>query len=68
MCYCEHCRENFKRSAGSTCRGANGRAGRNRRASITDWQQQRLLELYRLWDGEIRKINPAARLLPQRRG
>ena len=27
------------------------------------WRQQRLFELWRLWDGEIRKINPQARYI-----
>lgn len=30
-----------------------------RRAYIT-WRQQRLFDLWRLWDGEIRKINPGS--------
>ena len=34
----------------------------------TDWRQQRLFELWQLWDGEIRKINPAARYIPNTGG
>ena len=34
-----------------------------RRAYIV-WQQERLFELWRLWDAEVRKINPDSRVIP----
>ncbi len=39
-----------------------------RRAKYIDWRQQRLFELWRLWDSEIRKLNPAARYIPNSGG
>jgi hypothetical protein len=59
MCYCEHCQSNFKESAGLDLPRTNDPLDPGRRAYII-WRQQRLFALWRLWDGEIRKINPAA--------
>ncbi|MFI5459496.1 MAG: hypothetical protein ACHRXM_29065 [Isosphaerales bacterium] len=33
-----------------------------------EWQQQRLFELWRLWDAEVRKINPDSRVIPNAGG
>ncbi len=68
MCYCEHCRENFKQPAGSTCRAPTNPQDPARARITSIWQQQRLFELWRLWDGEIRKINPDARYIPNAGG
>jgi hypothetical protein len=62
-CYCEHCQRNFKAFSGIEIpRGAN--ANPEARAQFTAWQRQRLLELYKLWDGEIKKRNPEAAFFP----
>ena len=46
---------------------AHQRIRRIRRgAHIIVWHQQRLFELWRLWDGEIRKINPERATSPMR--
>lgn len=80
MCYCEHCRRNFKqfsgydlpampdtsgaaRASGSSRRGAAG-ASDEVRSKFTAWRNQRLFELYSLWDAEIRKRNPDAVYFP----
>jgi hypothetical protein len=59
MCYCEHCRSNFKAFSGKELPRSNNPQDAARR-DYTVWRQQRLFELWRLWDGEIRKINPNA--------
>jgi hypothetical protein len=67
MCYCEHCRTNFKSATGMELPRTNDPQDAARRAYI-GWRQQRLFELWRLWDGEIRKINPGARYIPNTGG
>ncbi len=62
MCYCEHCRQNFKDATGLELPRTNDPQDARRRAYIV-WRQQRLFELWRLWDGEIRKINPESRFI-----
>ncbi len=62
MCYCEHCRQNFKDASGLELPRTNDPQDARRRAYIV-WRQQRLFELWRLWDGEIRKINPESRFI-----
>jgi len=67
MCYCEHCRASFKAATGLELPRTNNPQDPARRAYI-GWHQQRLFELWRLWDSEIRKINPAARYIPNTGG
>jgi putative glycosyl hydrolase-like family 6 (GHL6) protein/glycosyl hydrolase family 42 (putative beta-galactosidase) len=63
MCYCEHCQRNFRAAAGLDLpRTSDDAQGRARRAYLA-WQEQRLFELWRLWDREIRAINPHARFI-----
>ncbi|MBI3682914.1 MAG: beta-galactosidase trimerization domain-containing protein [Acidobacteria bacterium] len=59
MCYCRHCQANFRKAAGHGLPRTNNPLDQARRAHI-EWRQQRLFELWRLWDAEIRKINPNA--------
>jgi hypothetical protein len=67
MCYCEHCQSNFKSASGMDLPRTNDPQDPARRAYM-GWRQQRLFELWRLWDGEIRKINPGARYIPNTGG
>jgi hypothetical protein len=67
MCYCEHCRANFKHASGFELPITNDPRDAARRAYIL-WRQQRLFDLWRVWDGEIRKINPDARVIPNTGG
>ena len=59
MCYCEHCQKNFKAFSGLDLPRTSNPQDPARRQYIV-WRQERLFELWRLWDGEIRKINPNA--------
>src|SRR5207237_553928 len=63
MCYCEHCRRNFKAATSLDLPRTNSPQDPSRKAYI-EWHQQRLFELWSLWDSEIRKINPAACYIP----
>jgi hypothetical protein len=67
MCYCEHCAKNFRAATGLDLPRTNNPQDPARRAYI-GWKQQRLFELWMLWDGEIRKGNPAARYIPNTGG
>jgi hypothetical protein len=62
MCYCEHCRRNFRDYCGLQLPRRSDPRDPERRQYLR-WRQQRLFELWRLWDGEIRKINPRARFI-----
>ena len=67
MCYCEHCRRNFKTWSGQELpRTANRQDPAHRQYML--WRQQRLFELWYLWDAEIRKINPNAAFIPNTGG
>jgi hypothetical protein len=67
MCYCEHCRKNFKESSGLDLPRTNNPQDSARRAYIL-WHQQRLFDLWQLWDREVRKINPDSCVIPNTGG
>ncbi len=59
MCYCEHCRQNFRAASGLDLPRTNNPQDSARKQYIV-WRQQRLFELWRLWNEKIRAINPGA--------
>ena len=62
LCYCDSCRKQFGdryRQALPRAADMNDPAYRN----WIEWSNGRLFELWRLWDGEIRKIRPGARYI-----
>lgn len=67
MCYCEHCRKNFRDASGHELPRTNDPQDPARRAFIV-WHQQRLFDLWRLWDTEVRKINPDSCVIPNTGG
>jgi hypothetical protein len=67
MCYCEHCQRNFKAATGCELPRTDDPQDPARRAHIL-WQQGRLFELWRLWDDEVRKINPDSCVIPNAGG
>ena len=67
MCYCRHCRENFRTYCGMDLPHTSNPHDPARRNYIL-WREQRLFELWSLWDAEIRKINPAASFIPNTGG
>jgi Hypothetical glycosyl hydrolase 6 len=66
-CYCEHCRTNFRAATGHELPRTDDPQNAARRAYVL-WEQQRLFELWRLWDAEVRKINPDSRVIPNAGG
>jgi hypothetical protein len=67
MCYCEHCRLNFKEASGLDLPRTTNPQDPARRAYIL-WRQQRLFDLWRLWDGAVRQINPNSCVIPNTGG
>lgn len=63
MCYCEHCRRNFSEFSGGMDLPRDGSPAEVR-ARYAAWHRQRLLELYKLWDGVVRANNPEAAYFP----
>jgi hypothetical protein len=67
MCYCQHCQENFHAATGQALPHTSNPQDQARRAYIL-WRQQRLFELWRLWDTEVRKINADSCVIPNTGG
>lgn len=67
MCYCEHCRKNFKDTTGLELPRSNNPQEQAGREYIL-WRQQRLFDLWQLWDREVRKINPNSCVIPNTGG
>jgi len=67
MCFCEHCRRNFREATGHELPRSNDPQQPARRAYIL-WRQERLFELWRLWDAEVRKLNPDSCVIPNTGG
>lgn len=67
MCYCAHCAKNFKAATGHDLPRTNDPQQPARRAYIV-WRQQRLFDLWQLWDGAVREINPNSCVIPNTGG
>jgi hypothetical protein len=67
QCFCEHCRKNFHDSSGFDLPRTADPQDPARRAYIL-WRQQRLFDLWRLWDDSVRKINPNSCVIPNTGG
>jgi hypothetical protein len=59
MCFCEHCTKNFHDFSGMALPRTLDPQDPSRRQYLI-WHQQRLFELWRLWNDRIREINPNA--------
>ncbi|KAA6463399.1 hypothetical protein DYQ86_06575 [Acidobacteria bacterium AB60] len=59
MCYCQHCRDNFKTFSGLDLPTTSDPQDPARRQFIL-WNQNRLFDVWRLWNDKIRAINPGA--------
>jgi hypothetical protein len=62
VCYCEHCRRNFFDAYHMDLPRTTNSGDPARRNYIV-WHQQRLFDLWRLWDDTIRKVRPTARYI-----
>lgn len=67
MCYCEHCSRNFHAATGFDLPRTTDARDPGRRAYLL-WRQQRLFDLWQLWDAEVRKINPDSCVIPNTGG
>jgi hypothetical protein len=67
LCYCEHCRDDFRAATGHELPRTEEPRDPARRA-YTLWQQRRLFELWRLWDAEVRRIQPGSCVIPNTGG
>ena len=67
MCYCAHCRRNFAQAYGLDL-PLRVDAQDPRWRAYVGWYQERLFAVWRLWDAEIRAINPGARFIPNAGG
>ena len=63
ICYCESCKRTFKAATGMDLPRTRDLQDPAWRAYIL-WRQDRLFDLWQLWDREIRSINPRARQIP----
>jgi hypothetical protein len=63
VCYCDSCRRQFRQFCGLELpRTTDARRDEAYRKWV-QWSDGRLFELWRLWDAEIRKVNPNARFI-----
>ncbi len=66
-CYCEHCRANFRAACGRDLPPTDSPLEPAHRDYVV-WRQDRLFSLWRLWDAEVRKINPDSCVIPNTGG
>lgn len=68
ICYCRHCQENFRAATGQELPRLSTPEASAGRPDYLLWRQQRVFELWQLWDAEVRKINPDACVIPNTGG
>ncbi len=66
-CYCVHCQSNFKAATGLALPVTDDQRDPSRHAYVL-WRQERLFELWRAWDGAVRRINPDSCVIPNTGG
>ena len=67
QCFCGQCVKNFKEAAGLELPRTDNPQDPARRAYIL-WRQQRLFDLWQLWDRAVREINPDSCVIPNTGG
>jgi hypothetical protein len=67
LCFCAHCERSFRAASGLDLPRTHDLEHPSARPHIL-WQQKRLFELWRLWDAEVRKLNPSACVIPNAGG
>ena len=66
-CYCAHCRRAFRDATGHDLPRGDDRRGPARKAYLA-WRQDRLFELWDVWDAAVREAVPHARFIPNAGG
>jgi len=67
MCFCSHCEKNFRAAHGMDLPRSSDPRDPARRNYIL-WRQQRLFEMWGLWDAAVRQFNSRARFIPNTGG
>jgi hypothetical protein len=67
-CYCEHCRTGFRAATGRELSRTTDPRDPAAQHDYRQWREERLLALWRLWDSEVRKINPDSCVIPNTGG
>ena len=67
LCYCENCKKLFRDKSGFELPRAMALSDPSYKAYV-DFSQERLFELCKLWDEEIKKLSPYARFIPNSGG
>jgi hypothetical protein len=63
ICYCEHCKENFRKYSGMDLPGGSERYDKSFR-KYSEWNTKRLKELWLIWDDVIRRKKSTSRFIP----
>lgn len=63
ICYCEHCKKNFKSFSGLDLPTTQARLDPTYQ-KWTQWRMKRLKELWMHWDAAIRKVDAGSRFIP----
>lgn len=63
ICYCRHCRENFREYSGLDL-PQNQERSNPAYQRYTDWRIQRLRALWQLWDETIQSVKSTSRFIP----
>ncbi|UHG92387.1 alpha-amylase family protein [Spirosoma oryzicola] len=63
VCYCAHCKTNFKAYSGLELPQKTEKLDPTYR-KWAEWRMKRLRELWAVWDADIRKKKPTARFIP----
>ena len=63
ICYCEHCKSNFRKYSGLDLPGSSDRFDPIYQ-KYSEWSTDRLKDLWILWDGVIRKQRISSRFIP----
>jgi hypothetical protein len=67
ICYCEHCRRNFRAASGMALPRTQDPQDAAWRAYL-QWREDRLFAICRIWDAAMRAVNPRARYIPNSGG
>jgi hypothetical protein len=67
VCFCEHCKKNFRDASGFDIPRAVMPADPAYRAYVV-WRQQRLFDLWQTWDRAVRAVNPDSCVIPNTGG
>jgi Hypothetical glycosyl hydrolase 6/Beta-galactosidase trimerisation domain len=67
MCYCRHCHEGFRTATGLDLPRTTNPEDRAQREYLR-WRQERLFDLWQLWDSAVREINPDSCVIPNTGG